>query len=377
MSAMGGLLLRGVLAVAVIAAGVVVGAQLRASRELLATSQAASAATTQPSALPSPMATATPASKPPQATPPRATAARTVVPTPVPTPYTGPLSVITGTVNAGGKPVRGAQIMVYPSSSFNHGPTPVPPEAAMATTDDRGAYRVSVPPGAYRIGAFRGYNAATDPADGFANTTWYGDGYAIGLGKDLVVSGDSRADIAMLRVVKLAGRVVGRDGMGVPNAQVSLSRFYGGIQFPLVPLGLGPTDAAGAFNLAIAAMPLTLQVQAAGRTDIAWATMDLDLRADRTDLVVTIDRGHIVSGTLRDATGRPLPNLNFGVTANGSVIVCGSCSARSDSAGHFLMTLPNTTLHFMTWAQPGEPELRSKEYVISGDMTLDPVLQSR
>jgi hypothetical protein len=216
-----------------------------------------------------------------------------------------------------------------------------------------------------------------EPNDGFANITWYGDGYAIGLGKDLVVNGNSRADIAMLRVVKLAGRVVGRDGVGVPNAQVGLSRFHNGIQFPLVPLGLGPTDAKGAFKLAIAAMPLTLQVQAAGRIDIAWATMDLDLRSDRTDVVVTIDRGHIVSGTLRDATGRPLPNLNFGVSADSSVIVCGSCSARSDGAGHFLMTIPSGTLRFITWAQPGEPEMRSKEYAINGDQALDPVLQAR
>lgn len=375
MRAMLGILLRGALAMSIIAAALVVGGQLRASREQLATGQAASAGTNQPSAVP-PLV-ATPATKPTQTTQPAATAKRTVVPTPVATPYAGPMSVINGTVSVGGKPVRGVQVMVYPSNSFNHGPTPMPPEAAMAMTDDRGGYQVSVPPGAYRIGAFRSYDMSNEPTDGFANITWYGDGYAIGLGKDLVVSGNSRADIAMLRVVRLSGRVVGRDGVGVPNAHVGLSRFYGGIQFPLVPLGLGPTDRTGAFNLAIAAMPLTLQVQAAGHTEIAWATIDLDLRGDRTDLVVTIDRGHIVSGTLRDAAGRALPNLNFGVTSGDSVLACGSCSARSDGAGHFLLTLPNGTLRFMVSAQPGEPELRSQEYLISGDQTLDPVLQRR
>ncbi|TMC06691.1 MAG: hypothetical protein E6J35_02610, partial [Chloroflexi bacterium] len=237
-----GLFLRGVLAVAIIAAGLVVGEQLRATREQLAQGQAASAGTPIPTTQP-----VTPAPKPTvrvsHAQPTAPPAARTVVPTPVTTPFTGVPSVVSGTVTAGGKPVRAAQVMVYPSNSFNHGPTPVPPESASATTDDRGSYQVSLPPGAYRIGAFRNYNNnLADPTYGFAGVTWYGDGYTIGFGKDLVVSGNvSAADIAMLRVVKVAGRVVGRDGVGVPNARVDLSRSYGGIQFPLVPLGLAAT----------------------------------------------------------------------------------------------------------------------------------------
>ena len=373
-----GMFLRGVLTVAIIAAGFVVGAQLRSAREQIATGQAASAGTplptTQP-ATPAPKATKPTSGQP--TTPTAPPAARTVVPTPVKTPFTGVMSVVTGTVTAGGKPVRGAQVMVYPSNAFNHGPTPVPPESAKATTDDRGSYQVFVPPGPYRIGVFRNYdNLLVDPADGFAGVTWYGDGYTIGFGKDLVVSGNvSAADIAMLRVVKVAGRVVGRDGVGVPNARVNLSRFYGGIQFPLVPLGLAATDPSGAFNFSIAAMPLTLRVQASGPTGEAWATMDLDLRADRTDLVLTIDRGNIVSGTLRDAAGRPVPNTNFGVWSGDALVFCTSCGGRSDGAGHFTITIPNGTVHFKNWPQVGEPELSSKDYAISGDLTLDPVLQ--
>jgi hypothetical protein len=377
MNAMIRLFPRVVLAVLIITAGLVVGDQLRVAREQLAQGQAASAGTpiptTQP-VTPAPKPTASISAKPQPTAPP---AARTVVPTPVSTPFTGVMSVVTGTVTAGGKPVRAAQVMVYPSNSFNHGPTPVPPESARATTDDRGSYQVSVPPGAYRIGAFRNHNNDLgDPADGFAGVTWYGDGYTIGFGKDLVVSGNvSAADIAMLRMVKVAGRVVGRDGAGVPNARVNLSRSYGGIQFPLVPLGLTATDPSGAFNFSIAAMPLTLQVQASGPAGDVAATMDLDLRADRTDLVFTIDRGNIVAGTLRDAAGRPLPNTNFGVWSGNALVFCTSCGGRSDGAGHFTITIPNGTVHFKNWAQAGEPELSSKDYVISGDLTLDPVLQ--
>src|SRR5256885_671928 len=111
MNAMLGLLLRGVLAVSIIAAGLVVGAQLRASREQLATGQAGSAASSQPSAVPSPIATGTPAPKPPQPTP-SPPAARTIMPTPVAAPFTGTKTLLSGTVTFGGVAARGAQVMV-------------------------------------------------------------------------------------------------------------------------------------------------------------------------------------------------------------------------------------------------------------------------
>jgi hypothetical protein len=377
MNAMVGLFLRGVLAVAIIVAGLVVGAQLRASREQLATGQAASAASVQPSAVPTPMATVTPAPKPQQPTPAAPTAARTVVPTPVTTPFTGSKTLLSGTVSVGGTPVRGAQVMVYPSDSSNQGPTPVPPEAAKAITDARGGYQVSVPPGTYRVGAFRDYNnAVKDFGDGYTWVTWYGDGFVIGLGKDLVVGATPAvADIALLRSVKIAGRVVGRDGVGVPGAQLSLSRYVGGIQFPF---GGGSTDAAGRFSISHVAMAITLHTLIPGNAVPSWSDIDLDLQADRTDLVVVLDRGNIVSGTLRDASGKPLPNMNFGVVPTDTQVDCGTCNGRTDSAGHFSITLPTTIVRFRNWAQnPGDPDLRSKEYQISGDQSVDPVLQSR
>src|SRR5207247_902743 len=109
-----GLFLRGVLAVAIIAAGLVVGAQLRAAREQLATPQAASAGTPVPTTqpvTPAPKATVAISGRPTPTAPP---VARTVVPTPASTPFTGVPSVVTGRITAGGQPVRGAQVMVYP-----------------------------------------------------------------------------------------------------------------------------------------------------------------------------------------------------------------------------------------------------------------------
>jgi hypothetical protein len=367
-----GLFLRGVLAVAIIAAGLVVGAQLRAAREQAA-GQAASAATVQPSVAPVPVPTSTTASAP-QSTSPTPSLLRTVVPTPVTTPFTGVKTLLSGKVSMGGAPVRAAQVMVYPSDSFNHGPTPVPPESGKATTDDRGVYQVALPPGTYRVGAFRDYsNPARDFGDGFSWVTWYGDGFVIGLGKDLVVSGNSAvADIAMLRSVKVAGRVVGRDGVGVPNAQVYLSRDVAGIQFPF---GGGTTDSVGRFTLSHVAMVVALDVIAIGRAGPARSTIDLDLRADRTDLIVTVDRGNIVSGTLRDVAGKPLANTEFGAVPNDPQFVCGWCQSFSDGVGHFTIILPSTAVRFKNLPQPGQPELISKDYVITGDQSLDPVLR--
>jgi hypothetical protein len=368
-------LLRGLLAVSIIAAGIVVGAQLRASREQLATGQAASA-TTGP-ATPSPVLTATPAPKPTQPSPVTSTPTRTVVPTPITTLFTGAKTLLSGTVTMGGGPVRGAQVMVYPSDPSNHGPTPMPPESGKATTDDHGVYQVALPPGTYRVGAFRDYNnPVRDFGDGFTWVTWYGDGFVIGLGKDLVVSGASTVgDIAMLRSVKIAGRVVGRDGVGVPGAQLSLSRDIGGIQFPF---GADIADAAGRFSISHVAMAVTLHAVIPGNTVPSWADIDLDLRADRTDLVVTLDRGSIVSGTLRDAAGRPLAGINFGVVPTDTHIDCGLCNGRTDASGHFTLSLPTTTVRFRNWPMSaGDPDLLSQEYVISGDQSLDPVLRIR
>jgi len=375
MNAMPGLFLRGLLAVAIIAAGLVVGEQLRASRERLATGQAASA-TTGP-ATPSPVPTATPAPKPSQASSQPSTPTRTVVPTPTTTPFTGVKTLLTGTVTKGGAPARGATVMIYPSDSTNHGPTPVPPETGKAVTDDRGGYKVTLPPGTYRVGAFRDYgNPTSDFGDGFTWVTWYGDGFVIGLGKDLVVSGTSAvADIALLPSVKIAGRVVGKDGVGVPGAQLSLSRDIGGRQFAF---GAGTTDAAGHFSLSHVAMAVTLHVLIPGNTVPSFTTIDLDLRADRTDLVVTLDRGSIVTGTLRDGAGRPLADTNFGVVPSDSQVDCGWCNGRTDASGRFAITLPTTTVRFRNWVMyAGDPDLLSQEYVISGDQTLDPVLKTR
>jgi hypothetical protein len=374
MKAMIRLFLRSVLAVAIIAAGLVVGEQLRASREQLATGQAASA-TTGP-ATPSPVSTATPAPKPSQPSSKPSIPARTVVPTPITTPFTGVKTLLTGTVTKGGAPVRGATVMIYPSDSFNHGPTPMPPDSGSARTDDRGSYHVALPPGTYRVGAFRDYgNPTSDFGDGFTWVTWYGDGFVIGLGKDLVVSGASAvADIALLPSLKIAGRVVGRDGVGVPGAQLVLWRYVSGIQFPF---GGGATDAAGRFSLSHVAMNVTLGIQTNGKTGASGTTIDLDLRADRTDLLVTVDRGNIVTGILRDGAGKPLADTNFGVVPTDTQFACGWCNGRSDASGRFTISLPTTTVRFRNWAMnAGDPDLLSPEYVISGDQTLDPMLKA-
>jgi len=63
------------------------------------------------------------------------------------------------------------------------------------------------------------------------------------------------------------------------------------------------------------------------------------------------------------------------VWSGDALVFCTSCGGRSDGAGRFTITIPNGTVHFKNWPQVGEPELSSKDYVVSGDLTLDPVLQ--
>lgn len=376
------LFLQGVLAVAIIAAGLVVGEHLRAAREQLTAGQAAAGprasatAVIPPTAPPTPIATMRSLPVPvPLPTP--SPAARTVVPTPFTTPFAGAKTLLSGTVTKGGAPVRGAQVMVYPSDASNHGPTPVPPASGMAVTDALGTYQVQLPPGTYRVGAFRDYNnPVRDFGDGFTWVTWYGDAYVIGLGKDVVVSANPvLADIAILPSVKIAGRVIGRDGVGVPGAQLALWRYVAGIQFPF---GGGTTDAGGRFSLSHVAMSVTLAIQTNGKTGGAGTTVDLDLRGDRTDLIVTVDRGNIVTGTLRDSAGKPLADTNFGVTPTDTQFMCGWCNGRSEASGRFTISLPSTTVRFRNWPMnASDPDLLSAEYVISSDMTLDPVLQKR
>lgn len=366
-----------VIIVAAVAAGALVGAEFRASREQLSAGHAAAASHAPPSAAITPIASLTP--QPSPHVTPASSSSPHATESPVSS-VTGPTAVpsgvavtLSGTVTAGGAPVRAAQIMVYPSNSLNHGPTPVPPEAGKTTTDDRGFYQVALPPGTYRIGAFRDYGGQQTPIGGFYPITWYGDAYAIGFGKDITVARDvSGANIAMLRSVTVGGRVLGRDGVPVPNAQVSLSKMFGGIQYPLSG---GVSDKTGVFTLTTVAMPMTLTVQASGKTSAAWTTIDLNLRGDRTDLIATIDRGNLVAGTLRDAVGKSLADTDFGVTTSDPQQSCLSCSARTDAAGHFALTLPTATVRFQTWGQPNRPALVSVEYPISKDLTIDPVLK--
>ena len=139
------------------------------------------------------------------------------------------------------------------------------------------------------------------------------------------------------------------------------------------------TDANGSFSGQVVPMKLQLNATAAGRTETTWAVVELDLQADRTDLTVTIDRGHAVSGILRDAQGKPLANTNFGVHPTDPQIPCSySCNARTDASGHFAVTVPTATVWFATWQDyPGTPVYRSKEIVVTSDLTMDPVLTIR
>jgi len=124
-------------------------------------------------------------------------------------------------------------------------------------------------------------------------------------------------------------------------------------------------------------MSVTLRALIPGNSIPSWTALDLDLQGDRTDLVVVLDRGSIVRGTLRDSAGTPLPDTNFGVVPTDPQLDCTACNGRTDSTGRFAITVPTTTVRFRNWPQqPGDPDLFSPAYAITGDVSLDPVLSA-
>src|SRR4051812_3873526 len=374
---------RGVLVAAVMIGSVVVGEQLRVARESVAArgtpvpsaTMPAPASVTPAVVTPTPTALSTPTGTAPAT----ASGATATTATRQPTPQvtaarptaTAAEPSISGRVLAGGGPLKNIEIRVFKADASANGPTPVPPEAGHTMTAPDGTYRVALPPGSYRVGAYIDETLAA--ALNVYWVTWYGDAYAIGMSRDVVVSGPTAGvDITMLRRVVVSGRVVGRDGVGVPGASVTTSRFLN-VQYPIAG---ATTDAAGAFSFTTVAMRVTLDVAAEGKTGIVSASVDLDIRGDMNGLRYVVDRGNIVTGVLRDASGRPLADTNFGVVLSDQNIMCGaSCNSRTDASGRYAMTLPTGALRFHTWPlYPNDPELTSKEYTINPDMSLEPLL---
>lgn len=367
------LAIRAVVVLAVIGAALVTGAQLKSVREASAAGQAATAPT--PSPAPTPLATmavplAAPTVAPPMATatPPQKLHAAT--PSPTITPVTA--AVITGRVTAGGDPVSRAAVRAYPAGDMARGPTPVPPESAEAVTDEEGRYSLTLPHGTYRVGAW--LEGEMTPRSGHWWVTWYGNAQAIGLGKDLLVQGDAAGvDIAMLPALRVSGRVVGRDGIGVGGAQVFLVH-TGFVQWDVANTR---TDASGAFSLQAVPMAMKLMALASGTADASMTTIGLEVKGDVADIVATLDRGHLVSGILRDADGRPIKQTAYAVTAAGGSLACStSCSGLTDPSGRYAVTLPAGTFRFATgpWNQPTHV---SAEFTVSGDMSIDPVVAAR
>jgi hypothetical protein len=373
---------RVLVALVVVGASVVAGEQLRVARE-----GAAARSTSMPTALTSTGPSVAPRSVAPTVVPtlaaptdPRGTAPSSQgptspqptkfwqsLPTATPSPTPGAATTIAGRVTANGAPIAGAQIRVYKADQFANGPTPVPPDVGTATSAADGTYRLTVPGGTYRVGAWLDETVASGMGVHWA--TWHPSAYAIGLGTSVVVSGPTQnVDIAMLKAVKVSGRVLGRDGVGVPNAQVSTGKMFN-VGYPIAG---AVTDRSGAFSFSTVVMDVTFAVQAQGKAGAVWATRDIDVRGDLSGLVFTLDRGNIVSGTLRDASGHPIATTDFSVTD--AAMAC-FCYSRTDASGRYSMVLASGQLQFRTTgANPGIVELISKPYAVDADMTLDVVL---
>lgn len=359
-----------IVAVIFMAAGA--GRYLGDLREPANTGQAGTAPTASPAptAIPTlsapgtaPWSTTTPIGGDPLATP----FVKTLIQTPSPTPRGQDVSV-SGRVTYDGRPVARAEIRVYPADEKAKGPTPVPPESAKAETDTDGRYTVRLPAGTYRIGAWLScLPGCTGPSWWI---TWYGDALAIGLAKDVTVADLDLVgrDISMLPAITVTGRVVGHDGLGVPAADVHLEREGNwGVAY-------ARTGGSGAFTTIVPGIPLKARVSASGTSAEVWTTVDLG--ADTSNVVVTLDRGHALSGVLRASDGSPLANIDFALMkADGSRACAYSCNGRTDDRGRYALTVPAGTFRFAVGQWWATPILVSDDITVDADRELDPALR--
>jgi len=353
----------------VAAASVVAGAQLREARESAA-AHAMATSSPMPTAPPSAAMTSVPSPIPtlnaPTPPPPTPTPVQTRPSQSVPTPTAArATTTISGHVTAGGVAVRLAHVYAYPAEN-QKGSTPTPPSVAVTETGADGSFQLDVPNGRYRVGAFLPSSSAL--ASDYWMATWSGGAHAVGLASDVIVAGSPQTvDLAFIRSPLVSGRVVAPDGSGVAGAAITAIRHFD-VDYSL---GDATTDETGAFSFHTVPLAMTVSAAVQGKTQPTWSTVDIDVRTDVTGLRFVVQPGNIITGTLRDASGRALANTNFGAQ---TTVVCYACNTDTDPQGRFRLTLPDGTMTFHTWPRSGEPMLYSKEYVISASATFDIVM---
>jgi hypothetical protein len=168
----------------------------------------------------------------------------------------------------------------------------------------------------------------------------------------------------------LSGTVRDRAGVGVADVDFDAFDLATGSN---VFLGQDKTDAQGAFALVMAAGRYALGVDAPSATRLVSRKLpEVEVIADRT-LDLTLEPGHLVSGTVLDPVAQPVEgaNLDFLIAATGEAVP--TPSDVSNLHGEYAVVLPTGTYDVVARPPRGAdyPPDTTRVVSVTGDYQLD------
>jgi hypothetical protein len=262
---------------------------------------------------------------------------------------------VTGIITGEGRPLPFATVRLVPVASSSR---PEPAPVLVTRTDGRGWYTFS---GLPRMAAQ--VRADAPSGSGLVDTAWPRAFTVADAGRVQVGTDPVRADIDLPRGGSVAGRVVDAgSGAVVPGAVVAATARSG----PRVEhVGAPGQEPGGGFRITgLPPLPLRLSVRLPATSPYLgpwfWPAgspqrgqLAVDGRATTADVVIRLDRGAEVRGTVRDDAGSPVAGALVGV--GGCAIGC-PVAVPSDARGRYRIIgiPPGGGLTVSTWLGTGD-----------------------
>jgi FlgD Ig-like domain len=187
------------------------------------------------------------------------------------------------------------------------------------------------------------------------------------------VSVDAEDVIVNLRLepgLVLSGTVRNPAGAGIPGIDLDATDLMTGLD---VFLGEDGTDAQGTFALVVHAGRYRIGIDAPARTRfVSRIEPEIEMVSDRT-LDITLEPGHLVSGTVADPVGQPVEgaNLDFIAASTGETVP--TPSDFSNLQGEYAVVLPTGTYDVVARPPDGADYQADTTRAVSvvGDLHLD------
>ena len=234
-------------------------------------------------------------------------------------------------LGADGRPVAGAPVSWFPAAS---------PMQALA---DATSNRKTAPSGGTRTDADGRFQAALDPAGPPVSIRIEPDGLPwIELQGPWDPAETVRLpDLDVPSAETVAGTVVGPDGKAVSGARVVVRQGSGFERADPALFAEATTGTDGTFRIANAPRaPVHLFVRASG-----WPPAERFLRADSGSLRIALERGTTISGTVLDASQRPVA---------GTLVQSGWIAAAADGQGRYRLDGVAAGLQRVEASAPGD-----------------------